>query len=140
MSAALSMARRCLGTPFKIHGRVPGAGLDCVGLIIVAGRSCGGFAPNFDFTNYRVTTCDTTMIDQFLAHLDEIETSDAKHGDIAIFKVREKKNASFSHAGVLSARGMIHACLASKRVVETAIHSDWTKHGWRAFRFRTEGN
>lgn len=35
--AALSL----IGTPFRLHGREPGTGLDCVGLVAAAYRSAG---------------------------------------------------------------------------------------------------
>jgi cell wall-associated NlpC family hydrolase len=34
-------ARECLGTPFQHQGRVPGVGLDCVGVAIYAARGVG---------------------------------------------------------------------------------------------------
>jgi cell wall-associated NlpC family hydrolase len=44
MSIAHNMvlaARECLGTPFQHQGRVPGVGLDCVGVAIYAAREVG---------------------------------------------------------------------------------------------------
>lgn len=34
-------ARSCIGTPFRHQGRVPGVGLDCVGVIVCALRAVG---------------------------------------------------------------------------------------------------
>lgn len=40
-AAALAAARACLGTPFRPQGRLPGVGLDCVGLVLVAAAAAG---------------------------------------------------------------------------------------------------
>ena len=37
----IAAARACLGTPFHHQGRMPGVGLDCIGLVIVALARCG---------------------------------------------------------------------------------------------------
>ena len=36
-----SAAERLVGTPFRLHGRNPDHGLDCVGVVLAALRSCG---------------------------------------------------------------------------------------------------
>ncbi len=36
-----SAAERLADTPFRLHGRTPGHGLDCVGVVLAALRSCG---------------------------------------------------------------------------------------------------
>jgi cell wall-associated NlpC family hydrolase len=36
-----TFARKHIGTPFKWHGRVPGVGLDCSGLLVVSLREMG---------------------------------------------------------------------------------------------------
>ena len=37
----IAAARACIGTPFHHQGRRPGAGLDCIGLIVIALRAAG---------------------------------------------------------------------------------------------------
>ena len=37
----VKVARSYVGTPFHWHGRIPGAGLDCSGVIVCAGREVG---------------------------------------------------------------------------------------------------
>lgn len=39
--AVVIAARQCLGTPFRHQGRIPGVGLDCLGLILYVGNSVG---------------------------------------------------------------------------------------------------
>jgi cell wall-associated NlpC family hydrolase len=42
MSAAIAAAAEALcGTPFRLHGRDPATGLDCVGLVVAALERCG---------------------------------------------------------------------------------------------------
>lgn len=45
MSAAFAAAAEGLGgTPFRLHGRDPATGLDCVGLVVAALERCGRHA------------------------------------------------------------------------------------------------
>ncbi|MCA0979068.1 peptidoglycan endopeptidase [Qipengyuania flava] len=48
-------AERLVGTPFRLHGREPEHGLDCVGVVLCALRRCGvdggGFAPCYGLRN-----------------------------------------------------------------------------------------
>lgn len=37
--AVVAAARQCLGTPFRHQGRIPGVGLDCLGLIVHVGNA-----------------------------------------------------------------------------------------------------
>ena len=39
----------CVGTRFQAHGREPGKGLDCVGLVICAARSVGVEIPDREY-------------------------------------------------------------------------------------------
>ena len=41
----LAVVRACVGTPVRHRGRVPGRGLDCVGVPIVALAACGVMVP-----------------------------------------------------------------------------------------------
>lgn len=140
MGSALSMARKCIGTPFVIHGRAPGIGMDCVGLIIVAARAQESFPEDFDFNSYRVVTANSTMVDQFKLHFKEIDVGESGPGDFGIFKVRRRKNADYSHAGILTNRGLIHACMSAGKVVETVIYPEWLERGWKAFRFKEKAH
>ncbi|MBX7536428.1 peptidoglycan endopeptidase [Qipengyuania sp. GH1] len=48
-------AERLVGTPFRLHGRDPAHGLDCVGVVLCALRRCGvdggGFTPRYGLRN-----------------------------------------------------------------------------------------
>lgn len=37
----IAAAESMLGTPFHAQGRMPGIGLDCIGLVVCAARQCG---------------------------------------------------------------------------------------------------
>lgn len=139
-SRSASIARRMVGTPFAKHGRVPGVGLDCVGVVIETARAVGSIPEGWDFSSYRLTTADGTLEARLAEFLDEVDPSEARAGDVAIFRTRKRRpGAGCSHAGVLSRRRrLVHACLTSRRVVETDVRPEWLEAGWRTFRFRTE--
>lgn len=136
-SKAAALAKKMIGTPFARHGRVVGVGLDCVGVIIVIARECGSVPSNWDFDGYRLNTADGTLERKLGEFLEEIPPAEAAPGDVAIFKLRRRRpQSSFSHAGILSSRGLIHACMSTKVVAETAIRDEWKAKGWRAYRFK----
>lgn len=45
-------ARAYLGALFLHQGRNPATGIDCIGLIVLAGRDCGHAFPEFDRADY----------------------------------------------------------------------------------------
>jgi len=47
--AFADVALDCVGTRFQAHGRVPGRGLDCVGLVICAARAVGIEIPDREY-------------------------------------------------------------------------------------------
>lgn len=131
-------ARGYLDTPFKHQGRLKGAGVDCVGLVICAARDLGrdleremreaGFTDD-DFCRYSQ--------DQDLATLRTMVASIAdpdpvpRIGSILIFKIL---NARSPHMGIKTEHGVIHAFDRVGRVAEHRIDEVWervTDSAWR---------
>ena len=109
MSIAHNMvlaARECLGTPFQHQGRVPGVGLDCVGVAIYAAREVGlnpvdvqgyGETPN----NGALRTALNSQPD-----LESVSLQDMpQEGDILLFRLRKEPQ----HVGICTGTGVIHA-------------------------------
>ena len=52
MNAFVAAARSLIGTPYHTKGRLPGVGLDCIGVPIVAAWLCGLRPRSFDIRGY----------------------------------------------------------------------------------------
>ncbi len=119
----ISRARALVGTRFRLHGRVPETGLDCVGLITCAcpaiarppegyalrGGSAAGFAAMF--------------IDNVMRQ----RAGDPCPGDILLLQ----PSAAQFHLGVWTGESLIHADGVLRRVVETPSAPPWpVLSGW----------
>jgi len=119
-AALIAAARACLGTPFRHQGRQPGVGLDCVGLLVHAARAAG--LCDYDFTVYgRRPSGGLLEAHLAAAGLREIPVARARPGDVALFRF----DGPAQHVGLLSERGMIHAHIAMRGVVEHRLDPSW---------------
>ena len=125
MSIAHNMvlaARECLGTPFQHQGRVPGVGLDCVGVAIYAAREVGlnpvdvqgyGETPN----NGALRTALNSQPD-----LESVPLKDTpQEGDILLFRLRKEPQ----HVGICTGTGVIHAYSVVGMCCEHDLCSKW---------------
>jgi murein DD-endopeptidase / murein LD-carboxypeptidase len=119
----VTRARSLIGTRFRLHGRDPATGLDCVGLIVCAypailrppegyglrGGTAAGFAAMF-IANGMTQRQGAPCI-----------------GDVLLL---QPSSAQF-HLGVWSGEGLIHADAVLRRVVETPGAPAWPLvSGW----------
>lgn len=121
--AVVERARSLVGARFRLHGRAPESGLDCVGLVAAAlGRSDapsgyalrGGSAEGF-----------VAMLDA--AGLEAVERAEA--GDVLLIEAGARQ----FHLGVWTGAGLVHADAGLRRVVETPGWPRWRVVGiWRA--------
>ena len=122
-SEIVSRARALIGTRFRLHGRDPASGLDCVGLIICAcpaitrppegyalrGGSAAGFAAMFERNG--------------MMQRDGVPRA----GDVLLLQ----PSAAQFHLGVWSGESLIHADGILRRVVETPGPLVWPLvSGW----------
>ena len=117
---AARAAQACVGARFLPHGRDPAIGLDCVGLAGVAARAGGyeGAIPS----GYALRT-GAWRDEPALATCDG-----ARPGDILLCRV----SAIQLHVAVRTARGIVHADLAARRVVERPDAPPWPiARAWR---------
>lgn len=114
-------ARALVGAPFRLHGRDPTTGLDCIGLVACAVG--GAVVP----TGYRLRQGSP---DAIVAGLDAalVRVDVARAGDVLLFEA----GAAQFHLGVMTERGFVHACALLRRVVETPGMPEWPLIGaWR---------
>ncbi|WP_271299966.1 peptidoglycan endopeptidase [Sphingomonas sp. CV7422] len=128
--AVAAAARALVGVRFRLHGRDPAHGLDCIGVIAAALRGAGwrGTVPS----GYPLRGGDPAQVaarfDRVLARGDGAAT-----GDVLLFA----SGPAQLHGAVRVAGGIVHADAALRRVVERPGRPDWPLLG--AWRYEGEG-
>ncbi len=96
-------AATLIGVPFRLHGRDPATGLDCVGLVAEALRRAGA-APVYP-TGYRLRAISVSGFLPFADANGFTAIDDSDHGDVVLVMV----NPVQPHLLVRVERGFIHA-------------------------------
>jgi murein DD-endopeptidase / murein LD-carboxypeptidase len=112
----LDRARALVGTPFRLHGRDPDHGLDCVGLVGVAFRRSDGVP-----IGYALRGNDQA---RWIAQIDALamrRSDDPQPGDILLMRAGVVQ----LHLGMWSGHSLIHADATLGRVVETPGKPPW---------------
>lgn len=116
-------AQALVGTRFRLHGRDPATGLDCVGLVAAA---LGGTAP----IGYRLRNSDIAAALAFApaAGLAEV-SSPIEPGDVLLVR----SGPAQRHLLIAGSRGgFIHAHAGLRRVVATPAPLAWpVERHWR---------
>lgn len=113
-----------IGIPFRVQGRDPNVGLDCLGVVI-----CAFELPEADVPRYRISDGDWGIVDQGLSTWFE-PAADFARGDLLIFRL----SRSF-HFGVITGSHFVHADAAAGRVVVRRLPARFGRE-CRIFRFR----
>lgn len=128
-NSMVAAARACLGTPFHHQGRKAGAGLDCIGLIVVALRSAGREVR--DRRDYGMRPDGESLARALEEHgarrVDEIHS-----GDVLLFRYDHQPQHVALATG---AETMIHSFAVAGRVVETDIGAYWRRRLVGIYRF-----
>ena len=127
----LTTSRTFLGTPFQLHGRIKGVGIDCAGLCICVGRELGLFPSDFDLTGYG--NLPVGMHETLKQYCPERQIQDREPGDILLLRIRTDDQ----HAAImtdLEGGGMIHSLLRYS-VAEHVIDEGWKKRITAVFKF-----
>jgi cell wall-associated NlpC family hydrolase len=106
---ACEAARALIGVPFRLHGRDPATGLDCIGVVACA---LGGLAVP---TGYRLRQGSADAIVAGLDAAGLVRADLPRAGDVLLFRA----GAAQFHLGVMTGQGFVHACALLRRVVET---------------------
>jgi len=131
----VAAARGCIGTPFHHQGRLPGVGLDCAGVGIVAAKSVG--IEIKDFAGYPRTPFDGMLRRMFdeqvaLGLMNEISPASKEAGDVLLMRM----STDPQHVGVYVGNGyMVHAYHAIGKVAEQRIDEFWRGKIVAAYRF-----
>lgn len=117
-----------VGVSFKLHGRQPEVGLDCVGVVAAALAGCGnGIEPPCDYT------LRGEHLDRISAFLDRdcfraLNREVARPGDILLCRPAVRQ----LHFAVVTNAGAVHAHAGLGRVAMTPLPLPWPVVGhWR---------
>jgi cell wall-associated NlpC family hydrolase len=125
---AQERASALIGTPFRLQGRIPEIGLDCLGVVVIAYELRPREVPR-----YRITDGTWSEVSGGLSRwFEPIENRMPANGDLLVFRFR----TSF-HFGVVSDGYFIHADVRAGKVVRRRLPTHYGPQ-CRIFRYRGE--
>lgn len=133
----VAAARDCIGTRWHHQGRIPGAGLDCVGLVVHAVRAAG--IEGIDTADYGRKHDNGRLLRELDSRFDRVDPADLQPGDVLAFTWSER-DAESQHVAIVSAIGplaIVHSHLGQRGVVEHHAGQYWTSRIAAAYRIRS---
>lgn len=114
------------GVKWKDHGRTRQRGIDCVGLIVLAGREAGFFEPDFDYQNYTRHATGFKLTEVMSAHLRPRPLRQVQTGDV----LAHRDDMFPCHVSIYWDRpgygaSIIHAFLGGRRCVTFDPYRNW---------------
>ena len=112
MSAGVAAARAAVGARFRLHGRDPATGLDCVGLAALALRAEGfeGAVPS----GYALRSGNASRVCAAIRAAGLVACADARAGDLLLLRTGPGQ----LHFAIWAGDGIVHADAMLRRVVE----------------------
>ena len=123
---ALTAARGAIGVPFRLHGRSPENGLDCLGLAALAMRAAGyeGAVPS----GYALRSGNAAQVRAAIATAGLMEAKAPRPGDLLLLQAGPGQ----LHFAIDTGTGILHADAMLRRVVERPGAPPWPVIGrWR---------
>ncbi len=123
-------ARTWLGTPYHHQGRLKGAGVDCVGLLVGVAHELG--LSDFDVQGYTMRPNGDSLRLVCDEQMTPLQREQLVPGDVVLFTF----DASPGHMGILTGPNqLIHAYLPRRRVVEHGLDAFWWSRAVGFYRF-----
>jgi cell wall-associated NlpC family hydrolase len=130
--AVVTAAERYIGTPFHHQGRLPGVGLDCIGLVLCALREAG-YQPPESSEAYGRAPKPTTMRRQLLRASRVLGADEPwRPGDALWLRIKRDP----SHIALWTGHDLIHAYAQVGRVVRQPLDAQWRQCVESALRYR----
>ena len=117
--AIVAAARACVGTRFRVQGRTPGLGLDCVGVVLVAARAAGIVPASL--SAYALGSDHEADIEPVLAQVGCKFVVSALPGDILVIAPSTRQR----HLAIVTKAGVVHAHAGLGRIVEGPVDAGW---------------
>lgn len=119
MSAVAAAARGLVGARFRLHGRDPATGLDCVGVVAAALARAGArvTVPQ----GYAMRTGDADRVAMLIARAGLVRVEGMAAGDVVLVR----SGPGQLHLGVWTGAGLVHADAHLRRVVERPGAVGW---------------
>ena len=131
-----SAARRWIGTPYHDQASVRGVGCDCLGLLRGVWRDVVGPEP-MPMPPYSRDWGEAGPVEVLAeaarAAMQELEVSEARTGDVVLFRMRA--GAIAKHVGILSGGGRFVHAYERTGVIEEHLTAAWQRRIAYAFRF-----
>lgn len=135
MTGVVEAARECIGTPFRHQARVPGVGIDCVGLLVHCFRSLS--LPYTDESGYPRDPFGRKLEKNLDSQpsLRRIDISEANAGDVLVMRMRMAPQHVAIHSGFIGGHAyIIHSSEMHGGVVEHRLDELWGSRVLRAYR------
>jgi hypothetical protein len=121
VSEVEAAARRLVGCRFRLHGRDPATGLDCVGVVACA----TGLEA---VSGYALRTANADRVIRLIEAAGLRRSASAAAGDVLLMRV----GACQLHLAIRTGTGIVHADASLRRVVERPGVPEWEIIGsWR---------
>lgn len=127
----LEAARKYIGVKWVHQGR-SSAGMDCLGLIVMAARDIG-YKAKEDFTTYGRRPDTNYMLSVLDGYFDRVDAEKASPGDILVFRI--PPSLSPQHLGIKSDIGILHSTFTERKCVEHSLDKAWMRRIHAAFDF-----
>lgn len=127
-AAIVAASRGCVGTRFRAQGRLPGLGLDCVGVALVAAAAAG--AVDLTLPAYTLSGDSEDRIETVLraCGCHPLGNKPPQPGDLIVVAPAPGRR----HLAVVTDAGMVHAHAGLERVVEAPADPGWLPvSAWR---------
>jgi NlpC/P60 family putative phage cell wall peptidase len=135
-SEIVAEARAWIGTPYRHQASVKGVGADCLGLVRGVWRVLVGAEPEKapPYTpDWAEALGEETLLGAARRHLREIAISEAREGDVLLFRMGLGSPAK--HAAIVSGPGRILHAYWGRAVCETRLVPWWERRIAAAFSF-----
>jgi cell wall-associated NlpC family hydrolase len=130
----VSAARSHLGTAYHHQGRLPGVGLDCVGLVIVVAKTMGKTTSDVVYPDWPQPNRMLQWFERDNHSVFEQVDGIKRPGDIYTFWWT--RSDTLWHVAIATPVGILHVSRSVGKVVEMPLTRNWVKRMGPVFRFR----